>query len=60
MRTGSLLITSQYPVEKWYGFFPDPIIADAVLNRVVHQAYKIQLKGESMRKTRGKNSLAEE
>ncbi|WP_050475955.1 IS21-like element helper ATPase IstB [Herbaspirillum rhizosphaerae] len=60
MRTGSLLITSQYPVEKWHGFFPDPTIADAVLDRVVHQAYKIQLKGESMRKTRGKNSLAEE
>ncbi|WP_268762610.1 ATP-binding protein [Herbaspirillum hiltneri] len=47
----------------WFPVFfacGDPTIADAVLNRVVHQAYKIQLKGESMRKTRGKNSLAEE
>lgn len=58
-RTGSVLITSQYPVEQWHGFFPDPTIADAVLDRVVHQAYKIQLKGESMRKLRGKKSLAE-
>ncbi|MCO4854863.1 ATP-binding protein [Herbaspirillum sp. WGmk3] len=41
-------------MENWRGFFPDPTIADAVLDRVVHQAYKIQLKGESMRKLRGK------
>ncbi len=57
-RKGSLLITSQYPVEQWHDFFPDPTIADAVLDRIVHQAYKIQLKGESMRKLRGKASLA--
>ncbi|HWI17879.1 MAG TPA: IS21-like element helper ATPase IstB [Vicinamibacterales bacterium] len=57
MRTGSLLITSQYPLEKWHDCFPDPTIADAVLDRIVHQAYKIQLKGESMRKTRGKAAL---
>ncbi|WP_299537220.1 IS21-like element helper ATPase IstB [uncultured Herbaspirillum sp.] len=58
-RTGSVLITSQYPVEKWHGIFPDPTIADAVLDRVVHQAYKIQLKGESMRKLQGKKLIAE-
>lgn len=57
-RTGSLLITSQYPMEKWHDFFPDPTIADAVLDRIVHQAHKIQLKGESMRKLRGKAALA--
>jgi hypothetical protein len=39
---------------------PDPTIANAGLDRVVHQAYKIKLKGESMRKTRGKNSLTEQ
>lgn len=59
MRTGSLLITSQYPSEKWHGFFPDPTIADAVLDRVVHQAHRIQMKGESMRKVRGRAALAE-
>lgn len=59
MRTGSLLITSQYPSEKWHDFFPDPTIADAVLDRVVHQAHRVQMKGESMRKVRGRAALAE-
>lgn len=57
MRTGSLLLTSQYPSEKWHGFFPDPTVADAVLDRVVHQAHRLQLKGESMRKIRGRTAL---
>jgi DNA replication protein DnaC len=57
IRTGSLVVTSQYPTEKWHSFFPDPTIADAVLDRTVHQAHRIQLKGESMRKIRGKASL---
>lgn len=57
MRTGSLLLTSQYPSENWHGFFPDPTIADAVLDRVVHQAHRLQLKGESMRKIRGRAAL---
>ena len=57
MRTGSLLITSQYPTDKWHGFFPDPTIADAVLDRVVHQAHRITLKGESMRKLRARRSM---
>lgn len=60
MRTGSLLITSQYPTDQWHGFFPDPTIADAVLDRVVHQAHRIQLKGESMRKLQAKKRLQEE
>lgn len=50
MRTGSLLITSQFPTDEWHGFFPDPTLADAVLDRVVHQAHRLNLKGESMRK----------
>lgn len=57
IRTGSLLVTSQYPSEKWHGFFPDPTVADAVLDRVVHQAHRLQLKGESMRKIRGRAML---
>ena len=51
MRTGSLLITSQYPPEQWHAMFNDPTLADAILDRVVHQAHRINLKGESMRKT---------
>lgn len=58
MRTGLLLITSQYPSENWHDFFPDPTITDAVLDRVVHQAHRVQMKGESMRKVRGRAALA--
>ena len=46
----SILITSQLPVENWHEQIGDPTIADAILDRVVHNAHKIQLKGESMRK----------
>lgn len=49
---GALLITSQYPVKKWYDLFNDPTIADAILDRIVHQAHFIALHGESLRKTR--------
>lgn len=54
MRTGSLLITSQYSTEKWHAFFPDPTLADAVLDRIVHKSHRINLKGESMRKMMAK------
>jgi len=46
----STLITSQLPVENWHERIGDPTIADAILDRVVHNAHKIKLKGESMRK----------
>ncbi|MGU7776354.1 IS21-like element helper ATPase IstB [Burkholderia sp. MR1-5-21] len=45
MRTGFLLIASQYPIELWHACFPDPMVADAVLVRIVHQSYRIILKG---------------
>ncbi|WP_256656947.1 ATP-binding protein [Pseudomonas sp. BGI-2] len=51
---GSLLITSQYPKEKWYDLFADPTIADAILDRIVHKSHVIQLKGESMRRVRSR------
>lgn len=57
MRHGSLLITSQYPADQWHSLFPDPTIADAVLDRVVHQAHRIQLKGDSMRKLQGRKRM---
>lgn len=49
--SGSILITSQLPVSKWHELMGDPTVADALLDRLVHQAYRIELKGESMRKT---------
>lgn len=51
----STLITSQLPVDNWHELIANPTIADAVCDRLVHNAYRISLKGESMRKT--KNSL---
>lgn len=46
----STIATSQLPVEKWHDFIGDPTLADAILDRLVHSAYKFKLKGESMRK----------
>jgi DNA replication protein DnaC len=46
---GSILITAQLPVSGWHGVFEDPTIADAVLDRMVHNAHRIALYGPSMR-----------
>ena len=52
--TRSTLITSQLPVDRWHDAIGDPTLADAILDRVVHNAYKITLKGDSMRKRTAK------
>jgi DNA replication protein DnaC len=49
--THSILITSQVPVESWYEIIGNPTIADAILDRIVHNAYRLTLNGPSMRKT---------
>jgi len=46
----STLVTSQFPVDKWHDLIGDPALADAILDRLIHSAYKIDLKGDSMRK----------
>jgi len=48
----STVVTSQVPVEHWHEHIGNPTIADAVLDRLVHGAHRIELKGESMRKLR--------
>jgi len=48
----STLITSQLPVDKWHRYLEDPTLADAILDRIIHNSYRIDLKGESMRKRR--------
>ncbi len=50
----STLATSQLPIEKWHDIIADPTLADAILDRLVHNAYKINLKGGSMRKRTAK------
>lgn len=46
----STIVTSQLPVTAWHDAIGDPTLADAILDRLVHNAYKIELKGDSMRK----------
>ena len=48
----STVVTSQVPIEKWHDVIGDPTLADAILDRLVHGAYKLNLKGESLRKQR--------
>ena len=50
----STLIAGQLPVEHWHEIIGEPTLADAILDRLVHNAYKFELKGESMRKTKSK------
>lgn len=58
-RTGknSLILTSQYPVETWHDRIGEPTVADAILDRIIHSAHRIEIKGEeSMRKQKGLNN----
>ena len=52
--TASTLITSQLPPTRWHELIGDATVADAILDRLIHGAHRIELKGESMRKHRGK------
>ena len=49
----SLILTSQLPVGKWHEQIGDPTLADSILDRIVHNAHRIEMRGESMRKKRG-------
>ena len=49
---GSLIITSQVPINLWHDLIGVPTLADAILDRVIHNAYRIELAGESLRKQR--------
>ena len=50
----SMILTSQLPVSKWHEQIGDPTLADGILDRIVHNAHRIEMRGDSMRKTRGK------
>lgn len=51
----STVVASQLPIDGWHTALTDPTIADAILDRLVHNAYKIKLTGDSMRKMRGQS-----
>jgi len=53
----STLISSQVPVSDWHLRIPDPTLADAILDRLVHTAQRVQLEGESQRKLRAQRSM---
>jgi DNA replication protein DnaC len=57
---GSLIVTSQIPVKGWYETIGEKTIADAILDRLVHQSHRIELEGESMRRKRKKVSIEKE
>ena len=52
----SLILTSQLPVARWHEQIGDPTVADGILDRLVHNAHRIEMRGDSMRKTRGRPS----
>ena len=51
----STIVTSQIPVEHWHDVIGDPTLGDAILDRLVHNAHRLQLAGESMRKKNARN-----
>lgn len=59
----STIITSQIPIKLWHETIGDPTLADAILDRLIHNTHRLEMKGESMRKTRstlGKESEEEQ
>ena len=56
----SMLLTSQLPVSAWHAQIGDPTVADSILDRLVHNAHRLELSGESMRKKRARKSAGGE
>jgi DNA replication protein DnaC len=52
------IIASQVPISDWHARFPDPTLADAILDRSIHNAYRISLLGDSQRKIRGFRTIS--
>jgi DNA replication protein DnaC len=54
---GATLITSQIPVDRWHALIGDPTIGDAILDRIVHNAHRIQLRGDSLRRKKAQEAI---
>lgn len=52
------LVATQVPLEEWHARLGDPTLADAILDRLIHNSFRIELKGESQRKTRSKLTMS--
>ena len=55
----STIITAQLPVSGWHQMIGEPTIADAILDRIIHNAHRIELKGDSMRRKSPKPELTQ-
>src|SRR5262249_36554724 len=55
---GATLITSQIPVDRWHDLIGEPTLADAILDRIVHNAHRLHLSGDSLRKQKTPNIAA--
>src|SRR5258707_14329682 len=55
----STIITSQIPVDKWHDLIGDPTYADAILDRIVHNAHRINLTGHSLRRSSASKAAKE-
>jgi DNA replication protein DnaC len=51
-QVGSTLITSQLPIDSWHDVIGEPTFTDAILDRLVYNSYRVELDGQSMRKTK--------
>ena len=47
------MITSQVPVSQWHDVIADPTLGDAILDRIIHNAHRLELKGDSLRRQAG-------
>ena len=52
------MLVSQFPISTWHARFPDPTLADAILDRLVHNAHRVELQGESQRKLRAPRTMS--
>ena len=57
---GSTIVTSQVPVDQWHEMIGEPTLADAILDRLVHNAHRFNMTGDSMRKSTGRRALDED
>ena len=57
---GSTIVTSQVPIDQWCDVIGDPTLADAILDRLVHNAHRLNMTGESMRRITGRRELDEQ
>ena len=58
-RRKSTLITAQLPVAQWHDMIGEPTIADAILDRIIHNAHRIALEGDSMRRKKAARPLTD-